>query len=200
MSNNSITRAQEKTYQALLGAGLQLLLEKGFDNLTVTEITDRADYGRSTFYLYFKDKEDMAWQLLKYQADQMDQFLMKSTAHLASPQREWEAWRLMFETIHQQREFFTHMDGKLSTGLRLVQKQYLNDMFERNLQSGFFRIGIDLPHDIGARFLVGTVLEIMEYWLQNPEMGTPEEMATHMYRIVFHQSPNKSLREGKLET
>jgi len=189
MSDKDFTPAQQKTRNALLNAGLALILSHGYDNITVTDITNYADYGRSTFYLYFNDKEDMAWQLLKYQSDQLNQLLLSATQGLKSPQREWEGWRLMFATVDRQREFFNRLDGKLSQQLRMVQKQYLIEMFEENLASGYFRIGIDLPPDIGARFLVGTTLEIMEYWMRYPERGTAETMATMMYRIIFHEAP-----------
>lgn len=189
MSEITLTPSQRKTRNALLNAGLALILTNGYDNITVTDITNHADYGRSTFYLYFKDKEDMAWQLLKHQSDQLDQLLRDSTKHLTSPQREWAAWKLMFETVDYQREFFNRLDGKLSEPLRRVQKQYLIQMFQRNLESGFFRVGIDLPHDIAALFLVGTTVEIMEYWVRHPERGTAEDMAGMVFQIVFHQTP-----------
>ncbi len=190
MTEKNLTPAQIKTRNALINAGLALILMRGYDQISVTDITDYADYGRSTFYLYFRDKEDLAWQLLKQQSDQMDTLLIQATEHLSSPQREWEAWKLMFETVDYQREFFDKMDGKLSRPLRLIQKQYLIEMFQRNLESGFFRVGADVPPDIAALFLVGTTVEIMEYWVQHPERGTAEEMASMVYQIVFHKLPD----------
>lgn len=195
MSNTELSSAQQKTYTALLNAGLELILRDGYDHISVTDITNHADYGRSTFYLYFNDKEDMAWQLLKYQADQLDTLLLTATEDLSSPQREWTAWKLMFETVDRQREFFLKLDGQLSVHLRMVQRNYLIEMFERNLQSGFFRVGIDLPSDIAARFLVGTTLEIMDYWMREPDRGTPEQMAGYVFQIVFHQSAEKMLSD-----
>lgn len=189
MSTNFATRSSEKTYKALLNAGIKLILQKGYDNVAVSDITNEADYGRSTFYLYFKDKEDMARVLLEYQADQMDAFIIRMVKELPSPQREWMCWKIMFAEIDKQREFFLHMDGELSRRLRQLQKDYLIRTFEKNLRAGISTAGVDVPPEIGARFLVATVLEIMEYWLLNPESGTAEEMATHMYRIVFHESP-----------
>lgn len=193
MPDKTLTPAQHKTYTALINAGLELILTQGYENITITDITTHADYGRSTFYLYFDDKDDMAWQLLKYQADQLDAYILDTVAEYLSPQREWQAWVIIFSQIDRQKEFFLKLDGELSVRLRMMQKQYLIQSFEKNLRSGFFRIGIDLPPDIASRFLVGTVLEILDYWLQNPDLGTPEDMASHMYRIVFHESPDKFL-------
>ena len=35
---------------------IDLIQEKGYKNVTVTDIVERADYNRSTFYMYFRDK------------------------------------------------------------------------------------------------------------------------------------------------
>ncbi|MFJ7973282.1 TetR/AcrR family transcriptional regulator [Psychrobacillus sp. NPDC096389] len=43
---------------------ISLIREKGYKNVTVTDIVERADYNRSTFYLYFKDKEDLTEELV----------------------------------------------------------------------------------------------------------------------------------------
>lgn len=43
---------------------VSLIREKGYKNVTVTDIVERADYNRSTFYLYFKDKEDLTEELV----------------------------------------------------------------------------------------------------------------------------------------
>ena len=48
-----------RTRQALRTALMQLIQEKGFDSISVEEITDKANLGRATFYLHYKDKEDL---------------------------------------------------------------------------------------------------------------------------------------------
>jgi AcrR family transcriptional regulator len=36
-----------------------LVLEKNYDSITIQEILDRADIGRSTFYVHFKSKDEL---------------------------------------------------------------------------------------------------------------------------------------------
>ena len=54
-----ITRGAKRTLDALNGAMFLLLSEKSFEELTVGELCEQAQYPRATFYNYFDDKYDL---------------------------------------------------------------------------------------------------------------------------------------------
>lgn len=54
-----------KTRQKLLDVTNALIKEKGFYNLNVTDITQRADVATGTFYTYFKHKEEIVLEICK---------------------------------------------------------------------------------------------------------------------------------------
>jgi AcrR family transcriptional regulator len=58
-TNEPEDRRRVRTRQMLRNALLELIDEKGYESVTVQEITDRADLGRATFYLHFKDKDEL---------------------------------------------------------------------------------------------------------------------------------------------
>ena len=49
----------KRTRQTLANALVELMIEKGYDDITVQEILDRASLGRSTFYAHFGSKEQL---------------------------------------------------------------------------------------------------------------------------------------------
>jgi AcrR family transcriptional regulator len=55
-------RRTERTRQALLRAFVDMLLEDGYDGVSVERVAARADVGRSTFYMHFRSKEDILRQ------------------------------------------------------------------------------------------------------------------------------------------
>jgi AcrR family transcriptional regulator len=182
-------KLKERTAAAFLNAGLQLIMERGYDAVSVSDIAALADYGRSTFYLHFRDKEDLAWALLRMQMEALDAHIKQRAQNLPTPKRELFAWRTIFETVELQREFFIKMDGKTSLRLRQMQKDHLLQIFERSLREGFYSMHPDVPVELSARFVVGALVDLLQYWLIHPEQGTPEEMARHMFRLIYRQDP-----------
>ena len=52
-------RRVRKTREALYSAFVSLIAEKGYDRLSIQDILDAADVGRTTFYAHFRTKEDL---------------------------------------------------------------------------------------------------------------------------------------------
>src|SRR5215470_13175378 len=52
-------RRIRRTQKLLHGALMSLVLEKNYDSITIQEILDRADIGRSTFYTHFDGKDEL---------------------------------------------------------------------------------------------------------------------------------------------
>jgi AcrR family transcriptional regulator len=58
-ASTRLARRRMRTRDALLAAGLRLFARQGYHAVTVVQITQAADVGVGTFYLYFRDKEDL---------------------------------------------------------------------------------------------------------------------------------------------
>ncbi|MEU2033572.1 TetR/AcrR family transcriptional regulator [Nocardia amamiensis] len=56
---DSADRRVRRTRNLLHRALIELMLERGYDRITVRDILDRADVGRSTFYAHYRDKDDL---------------------------------------------------------------------------------------------------------------------------------------------
>ncbi|MGQ4597926.1 TetR family transcriptional regulator [Nocardia sp. R6R-6] len=54
-NDRRVRRTRNMLHQALI----ELMLEGGYDRITVRDILDRADVGRSTFYAHYRDKDDL---------------------------------------------------------------------------------------------------------------------------------------------
>ena len=72
---NKTDRRIQRTRQFLRTALLELIKEKGYDAISIEEITERANVGRATFYLHYKDKEDLLLEEFREMANEKVQVL-----------------------------------------------------------------------------------------------------------------------------
>lgn len=66
-------RRVRRTRKLLHSAFLELVIEKGYDKITIQDILDRADVGRSTFYVHFRDKEALLTASFDNMRDQLEE-------------------------------------------------------------------------------------------------------------------------------
>jgi TetR/AcrR family transcriptional regulator, cholesterol catabolism regulator len=91
-------RKKLETREALLDAALTLFREKGYDETTVEEITERADVAKGTFFNYFPTKEDLLGESAAWRVEQLRAALEVSTGAPASPVGRIKLlMRLMYE-------------------------------------------------------------------------------------------------------
>ena len=62
---------KRKKRTALLSQAFSLFMNKGITNTTISEIVEQADVAKGTFYMYFKDKDDLIEKLIAQKAEQL---------------------------------------------------------------------------------------------------------------------------------
>lgn len=187
MSNNRWQQRQQKTRLDFLLATLELILERGYDAVTVVDIAEKANYGRSTFYNYFNDKEEVAWAIFEHFMGQLDAHIIQSVAHLPSPQREYVSWQIIFKNIEQQKDFFRQLQNQNTLSLRYIMKDYLVKQFGDHLRAGRFSLLTSVEPELASRYYVATIMELLDYWLQHPEIGSAQDMVERLFLLIFRQ-------------
>jgi hypothetical protein len=66
-------RRTVKTKKALAAAFVILLEEKGYDDMTIQDLIDKADVGRSTFYAHYESKEQLLIGNINFKEALVDQ-------------------------------------------------------------------------------------------------------------------------------
>jgi AcrR family transcriptional regulator len=181
-------RRIERTRQHLVQALFSLLPEKGFDVLTVQDIIDRANVGRSTFYVHFVDKEDLLVQA-------MDPFSADLKERQRRALRDGGASDARAFAFSQ--ELFTHADGHRDLFRAVVGKQsaaILQRHFQR-LQVELVREDVKALAAAGAassalveavvQHVASALFGLLAWWLEGKRRMSIEEVSDLFRRMAI---------------
>lgn len=172
-------RRIQRTRQLLRESLLALVKEKGFETLSVQEITDRANVGRTTFYAHFNDKEE----LLLRGFDEL-RALLKRRQREARARQGGQSERLfgfsreLFEHVNDHRDVFQAMVGKRSGAT--VQHRIQSLVIELVRED----VKLVLPPSRAkatqreplVRFIAGALFGLLAWWLDEKPHLSPKDM------------------------
>jgi len=125
------TARGQKTREALLRAAEKVFGEKGYYTASISEITQEADVAMGTFYLYFKDKEDVFRALVAHMLQLLRTHLRK---HVAAAASQIEAEQLGLKA-------FLSFVSRHKNLYRIVLDSYSVD---ESIYRGYFQVFADL--------------------------------------------------------
>lgn len=173
-------RRQKKTRDAIFGALQTLLERKTYNAITVQEIIDEANIGRSTFYAHFETKDDLLQCLCS------DIFHHVFTDLLPQEDDTLDLKNLELKLGHilyHLKENRVNVRGILAAdgdGLFMAYfKQYLTELFSR--YTALFTK--EVPKDFLIHHLTGSFAETVKWWVAQNMTPDPETVA-HFYMMV----------------
>lgn len=176
-------RRINRTRENLFKAASELMLEKRYDDITIQDVIDRANVGRSTFYAHFQDKEDLAQGMLHHILDKLAA-AMDEDPH--NPQEGLLPGVQMFEHIREHYPMFKAMTS--GRGLDLFfQKGYeywsvrMISRLEAMLPAGKTP---RVPIPILANHISGTYINLLKWWIDQ-KMPCSAERMTEIARTLL---------------
>ena len=188
--NARVKRTKAALYESLAS----LMLEKNVNAITVRELTSRANINRATFYIHYKDIDDMICQVRKEILD--DFSVVLNTHHTeVSGERPHSMLCDMFRFLERHASICkaflgTHGDAEFISLLR----NKLLDKCVTDWAKLFPSHPIAYVPEYFSVFVVTGCIGLFEHWIDTGMHQTPEEMAymaDQMFRngIRFLQMP-----------
>ena len=172
-------RRQKKTRDAIFSAFVELLSNQKYENITVQDIIDRADVGRSTFYAHFETKDNLLDALCSGIFDHIFQGEIcdyQNSSHTLEEKLSHILWHL--------REHKRDVSGLLSSdsGELFVQymKKYISTLFESHI--GDFKS--EVPQDFLINHLTGAFIQTIHWWVNEGMQSSPEQTAHYFMSVV----------------
>jgi AcrR family transcriptional regulator len=205
MKAKKYDRRVDRTRRALREALFDLIREKSYDQITVEEITERANLGRTTFYLHYKDKEDL---LLEDFIDLIDDMVNKAVADkplqrlktnianqpgtVNSPVSPnlFRPNLIIFHNVSRNADMvriILHNGGAVKIGERLreIILKAVQQLATASQERSDLEISFEIPVEVIANFYAGSLLGLISWWLDNDMPFTPEQMTLFSQRLFF---------------
>jgi AcrR family transcriptional regulator len=178
-------RRTEKTRAAVYSAFYELLSKKSYSRITVQEIIDGANIGRSTFYSHFETKDE----LLKTICTNLFSHVFSAKLHT----------RLLHNPVPTDEDIlavFSHIlyhlseNGKNIRGILSCEsselflryfREYLDQLAKVLVSRRETARPLSVPKDFLIHHISGSFIEMVRWWFKNDLRQSPEEMA----RIYF---------------
>jgi AcrR family transcriptional regulator len=168
-------RRVRKTRRLLHDALIGLILERGWDAVSVRDVCEKADIGRSTFYVHFADKENLLLSGFDELHEAMEQvrtsakvpfgFLGPLAAHAA-------------ENARLVRALAGRQSGQ---SVQWRFRDVLASLVEAELKL------LKVPKDarpLLTRFIAGGAADVLMSWLDDPEGISPERLASELGQVA----------------
>jgi AcrR family transcriptional regulator len=169
-------RRVRKTRRLLHEALVTLILERGWDAVSVRDVCEKADVGRSTFYVHFADKENLllsgfdelhlAMEQIRSTAKVPFGFLGPLAAHAAENARLVQA-------------LFGRQSGQ---SVQWRFRDVLASLVEAELK--LLKVS-KAARPLMTRFIAGGAAEVLMSWLDHPQATSAEKLATDLQKLAL---------------
>jgi AcrR family transcriptional regulator len=184
-NKNKPDRRALRTKRQLGQALIELIQEKRFDDITVQNVIDRADVGRSTFYSHFRDKEDLFQQNWEAFLDLLASHINWDKAgdgsfipaehlfsHLADVQPFYKSLLRSRKTDWVFKAGVAYLSQKIEVALNARHN-------EPNPQPE-----LAVPAAILAAFISSELFNLLKWWLDHQMPYSPRQMADYYHQLV----------------
>jgi AcrR family transcriptional regulator len=177
-------RRVKRTQKALARALISLTLEKGYEAITIRDITDQAEIGYATFFRHYHDKD----ALLK---DVLDVVLDELTTLLQTPMKDADhktIGTLIFRYAQEHNEVvLVLLSSRGSSALvRRIIESGTQSFFSQNPPPPESQV----PAEIAANHLVTSTISLIQWWVEHEMPYSPEQMGLIYQELIARPTFN----------
>ncbi|WP_249898387.1 TetR/AcrR family transcriptional regulator [Paenibacillus sp. PK3_47] len=187
-----MNRAVRRTRQALKAAFMELILEKGYDAVTIMDISVRADYNRGTFYKHFVSKED----LLK---DIHDDFLRNFAETLLKPYEGMQQIKAtmifpsalqLFQHIEDHKKDFLALSSVQRGKIAAMLYDTLRNSMREDMHIEMEEAGTPLDYEIMLSYRMSATVGVILYWAETHFKYSAAYMAEQLIALINSRMDN----------
>jgi AcrR family transcriptional regulator len=179
-------RRAARTQKALHGALMSLIMRKGYEAITVQDIIDEADIGRSTFYSHYTGKEDLLRSGFQMLRAELAEAQATTGAKTQGAQDEPLGFSLaMFEHACEYKQIYKALLGGRGSVIAVNEiRRVLFEIVKKELSN--VQENETVPQDLRIQFVVAAFLTVLTWLLERRPKLTPSQVDAMFRRLVLN--------------
>lgn len=181
-----------RTQKSLGDALVALTLERGYEAITIKDLTERADVAYVTFFRHYKDIDDLMFQVLQGIIEDLAQRVETALAGLNEAESEagqTEGY-LIFQLLQENTDLYRILlTNPTSLKLRKQVLHHVAAMVLKDCEANADPAGV-VPPEVVAYHVAHSLLGLIEWWLENDQPYSLERMAQIYQRLIIRATLN----------
>lgn len=179
----AVDRRQLKTRKAVFTAFEELISRKRYEDITVQEIIDLADIGRTTFYAHFETKDsvldalcaDLFTHIFEEDLSEENTHDFSNAGHSEHSMLTHILYHLKEDKVRYRR-LFVGESGELFWDRF---KKYFREALDKQIQAGKWAAQDALPEDLYWELYISSFVEIVKWWFEHSCKEPPEQVEAY---------------------
>jgi AcrR family transcriptional regulator len=187
MPNKDLDRRIQKTLQLLEGALTELIAEKEYDDITIQQILDRANVGRSTFYAHFENKDQLLRSLLTHLNERFDEGIRQLSEGKTLADNSAHMPFSVLQFVEQNHRLFKAMLRRQGHGTGSNPfAHYLFVLTREHLKLMVQHEEVDARAlDLATHYYASGFISALVWWLENDMIYSAEEFAQMLNQLTL---------------
>ena len=180
-----IDRRVQRTREILQKSLIDLLSERGYEAITIQDIVNHANIGRTTFYLHYNSKDELLMSCHEAMVREFRIGLLHplSRDELLSPEIP-AGLKSAYHHLEEARAIlYSVFQGKDSLLLLRQLRDWNAQQIEANLRVAFAEAESSIPLDVLSNYLAGAQITLLHWWLEKRRPHTPQEVGQTFHRL-----------------
>jgi AcrR family transcriptional regulator len=191
MSNLIDDRRAKRTKKMIRNALSELIEEKGFNDISITDLTTKADINRGTFYLHYSDKYDLLEQIENEVINELyENIKAVSDTNMSnnySLDKPLPFLLKIFEYLKENAIFVKAILGPKGDPLFhcKLKKLIETNLFENKLIKTFKKENMLIPEEYYVSYILSAHLGVIQQWLESGMEKSPNDMVLILSKLFM---------------
>lgn len=182
-------RRMQKTRAGIFDAFNRLLSRKSYSKITIQEIIDEANIGRSTFYAHFETKDDLLKATCQNLFDHIfsDDLQAEETHDFSLSKGQSNS--LLTHILYHLKDDEKNLGGVFASENSDLFWNYIKQQFARFTKNYILNFKTEksshIPDELLNSHIAGSFIELVKWWMENSMKESPEELEKYFEMLVY---------------